>query len=216
MGGKVRKVLKSIWGDAVDLSWQEQAIVLEEAKQIALLELQRQQAATLCTTQMLGMQSMMTKKHLLEFQMQEHLHDALYSDICADGDGSLPFCGDLLQMAEGSVMVLAEDKALSAVSKYLGTDGANFFQEHLRGVPNVEESRSSGASVPSVVSPKPLAKTPKTVSVRGARKKVNTATEQKRTREASCVGSWSQTLVATDNTTFEVTLTAEQPVAPKK
>ena len=200
-------MLKSLRGDAVDQSWQAQAIVRREAEQLALLELQRLQVASMCATQMLGMQSMMTKKHLFEFQMHERLQDTLYSDICPDGDGSLPFCGDFLQMAEGSAAEI-DEHALSVVGRKLDSGSVSFLQEHLRGVPDVQvkESLSSGASVPAARSPS--SKTPKTLRI--ARKKANA--EQKKNRDAGIVGSWSKTLVTADPAVVD----AGQPVVPQK
>ena len=140
----VKSILKKFRYEAVDQSWSAQAIERKEE------DVELEQATQLLkengkfATQMVLMQSMMTKKNLITYQLHEHLESAptsfesLYSDICADGEGSLPFNCDLLDRQIEEACQEGEDAADADAleSRRTGSGGLRFLQEHLRGVPD--------------------------------------------------------------------------------
>ena len=138
MGKLVRRVFRKIRRETLDQSWSAQTLEREEEDLQAEKESQLLQEHGKFATQMVLMQSLMTKKNLITYQLNEHLDSeptsfvSLYSDICADGVGSLPFNSELLDEA----IEAACEEGHEGEMRRTGSSGLRFLQEHLRGVPD--------------------------------------------------------------------------------
>ena len=134
----MNRVFRKIRREALDQSWTAQTLEREEEDLQAEKQTQLLQENGRFATQMVLMQSMMTKKNLITYQLHEHLDSkhtsfvSLYSDICADGEGSLPFNSELLEQAIEAACEEGDEGEL----RRTGSSGLRFLQEHLRGVPD--------------------------------------------------------------------------------
>jgi hypothetical protein len=187
---RVQGFLEKFSWDSVDQSWRTQTITIARDDEEIEHELEAKaiQDGNTYASQMMCMQSMFTKKHLVEYQLHEHLEGhlsftSLYSELCATGEGSLPYCENLKEaslleldpLSEGGLPVPVPVR----VHMDLGSEGANFLQEHLEGVPDL------------VSEPEPAAAAPAT---RAERKVLDAKGVQQKLREPTLLGSWSQTL----------------------
>jgi hypothetical protein len=135
---KVKKALTKIRDEALDDSWQAQAMVYCEERQAAKDKSKVMEDAGMYATQMLLLQSLNTRKNLYEYQLQDATPDrsfgSLYSDICDDDHASLPFMSKLPEEEEDK-----SDGASGAVDERsggrTGPAGIRYLQEHLIGVP---------------------------------------------------------------------------------
>lgn len=124
---KVKNALKKMRGDALDDSWQAQAMVYNEERQAAKDKSKVMEDAGMCATQMLWIQTLRTRKYLYEYQLQDATPDtsfgSIYSDICDDDHASLPFVSQL------------PDAVDDTPRRRSGSAGIRYLQEHLLGVP---------------------------------------------------------------------------------
>ena len=147
LGGKLTKIFNNFNSDAVDEAWQAQAVMKGENELAAQEHAEVMHEASICT-QVMMLQTMMTKKHLYKFQLDEKLSTTsdvqtsfatLYSEIIAQEDASEAFCKDCL-LEENTPCLLYET---------LGSDrlvdpvGADFLNDLLHGVPDLHTYRSS-------------------------------------------------------------------------
>ena len=139
----MRKAFKTFKGDAVDQSGQVQSIVPTPSA-VAAAEAEKSKAqGEIYATQMLLLQTMMSRKVLLTYQLSEELNKqpssflSLYSDVCRDGEGSSPFC----PQAETNPEVPVPEGSLK--QHRTGSGGLRFLQQHLRGVPDLQNVRRS-------------------------------------------------------------------------
>ncbi len=140
-----QKFHKKVWRDALDQSWRSQTLVRTpsaEAREAAEAQAKALQQCTTYAAEMRMMQQLMSKKTLMSYQLLNQLEqpssfESLYSDICLEGDASLPFCDALETLANAASE--AESQAhLSPFPK--GSSGVRFLQDHLRGVPDLQAS----------------------------------------------------------------------------
>jgi len=155
VGSKMRKVLSKVRGDTIDHSWGVQATVRGEAEEAAenLREISR--LGNDYANQMMGMQSLMTKKILVTYQLQEALEQqpflSLYSDVCEEGEGSLPFdSGNDSEIADtpAAAAVASLDSSFlelpSGETPALRSNGVKFLKQHLQGVPDLAAPSTKG------------------------------------------------------------------------
>ena len=197
----MRKSFKTFKGDAVDQSWQAQSIVRTPSA-VAAAEAEASKAkGEICATQMLLLQSMMSRKVLLTYQLSEELDKqsssflSLYSDVCRDGEGSLPFCPEEEPAAESNTEVPVPEGSLQ--QRRTGSGGLRFLQEHLRGVPdlqNVGRSRSATQDLIGV-SVNADAEEEMTPAMEDL---LNELDAREKSQQAIVGGTWSQTLVRTN------------------
>jgi len=141
-----QKFHKKAWRDALDQSWRSQTLVRTpsaEAREAAEAQAKALQQCTTYAAEMRMMQQLMSKKTLMSYQLLNQLEkqpssfESLYSDICLEGDASLPVCDALETLANAASE--AESQAQHAQFR-TGSSGLRFLQEHLRGVPDLQAS----------------------------------------------------------------------------
>jgi len=154
VGSKMRKVLSKVRGDTIDHSWGVQATVKGEAEEAAenLREISR--LGNDYANQMMGMQSLMTRKILVTYQLQEALEQqpflTLYSDVCEEGEGSLPFDSGDSEIADipAAAVVASLDSSFLQLSSgetpALRSNGVKFLKQHLQGVPDLAAPLTKG------------------------------------------------------------------------
>ena len=148
LGGKLTKIFNNFNRDALDESWQAHAVIQGEKELAAQEQAEVMQEASI-RTQLMMMQTMMTKKHLYKFQLDEKLSTTsdvqtsfatLYSEIIAQEDASEAFCEDCL---------LEENTSFLLYDTHMGSDrsvdpvGADYLNDLLHGVPDLHTYRSS-------------------------------------------------------------------------
>ena len=164
---RVRAFFRSWQRDTLDKSWSSQSVIKSEQALAREREAIVTQQGGNFASQMMMLQSMNTKRHLLQYQLHEQIEGHmtlaagsgqlsfadLYSELCTNGEGSLPYCETLRDASarqdapsnvrhdQGSVAGAAGDAAGRAAPTgdegALGSKGVVFLAEMMAGVPDL-------------------------------------------------------------------------------
>ncbi len=155
-----KKLHQEIRRDALDQSWSGQAIVRTPSAEAAEDQAKASEESSNFATQMLLINQLQTKRILLTYQIQEQLENqpssfqALYSDICSDGEASLPFAGgpgnlENLAKAASDAETAGEAGSDALVpQRRTGSSGLRYLQAHLKGVPDLQASVAPSTCTP--------------------------------------------------------------------
>ena len=222
---RVRAFFRSWQRDALDRSWSSQSVIKSEQALAREREAIVTQQGGNFASQMMMLQSMNTKRHLLQYQLHEQIegHMALaagsgqlsfadlYSELCTNGEGSLPYCETLRDASvrqdapsnvrhdQDSTAGAAGDAAGCAAPTgdegALGSKGVVFLAEMMAGVPDLATDMAPDSAPPQ--SEEAARVPPRAVHGKepGERKDVQKDSAEN-SEESSFVGSFTQRLAS--------------------